>query len=295
MASMSDIRRSIRGIKSMEQITKAMKMVSASKLRKAQANVIAARPYASKIEQVLGHLTQTADSSHPLQEKREAKKIAYVLVSGDSGLCGGFNANIIKTCERTVKQQELPYSIVAVGKKGRDYFARRQYDIAAEYIGIGDNPTFAQSKELSAELMKRYTEGEFDEIHLIYNKFRSAMSHTPQDIVLLPIQAIEEDETKAPAAEAAEGKKELTEDYIYEPSQEDVLSVLLPAYVETLVYRALLESKASEHGARMTAMSAATDNAGEIIQHLTLTLNRARQAAITTEITEIVGGAAALE
>lgn len=285
MASMSDIKRSIRSIKSTQQITKAMKMVSAAKLRRAQDSVIAARPYADKIQQVLGHLTKSSEHSHPLLEEREKQKVMYVLVTGDSGLCGGFNANNIRKCEQQISSQTLPVSLVTVGKKGRDYFARRQYDIVSDYIGIGNSPTFQTGKRLADELVNFYLQGGYDEIHLIYSQFRSAMSHTPLDVQLLPIMPVEEE------AEATG----LAEDYLYEPGQEQVLAALLPAYVETLVYRALLESKASEHGARMTAMTAATDNAGEIIQELTLAMNRARQAAITTEITEIVGGAAALE
>lgn len=288
MASMSDIKRSIRSIRSTQQITKAMKMVSASKLRRAQANVIAARPYADKIQEVLGQLTKGSEQTHPLLEERETQKVLYVLVTGDSGLCGGFNANNIKMCEQESKNQSLPVALVAIGKKGRDYFARRNYDIAAEYIGIGDNPTFIQGKALADQLTEFYLSGEYDEIHLIYSQFRSAMSHVPLDVQLLPIVPVEaEDEDVADDG--------MQEDFLYEPDQEQVLSALLPAYVETLVYRMLLESKASEHGARMTAMAAATDNATEIIQSLTLAMNRARQAAITTEITEIVGGAAALE
>ncbi len=290
MASMRDIRRSIRSIQSTEQITKAMKMVSAAKLRKAQAHVVAARPYAEKIHEVLGDLTaNTGDYVHPLQEKRDRKKVAYVLVSGDRGLCGGFNANIIRECEALMKEVPVDTALVAVGRKGRDYFARRKKEMLDEYIGIDDNPTFTQSKELSDKLIELYLNGTVDEIHLVFNQFRSAMSHIPTDIQLLPIEKEEVEKTEE-TTESSGGN-----DYIFEPSEVEVLETLLPAYVETLVYRALLESKASEHGARMTAMSSATDNAAEIIQSLTLTLNRARQAAITTEISEIVGGAAALQ
>ena len=293
MASMSDIRRSIRSIESTGQITKAMKMVSSAKLRRAQSGVIAARPYAEKVREVLGDLSEKGgDSSHKKKKKREVHKVLYVLVSGDSGLCGGFNANIIKECERQIKAREEETAIMAVGKKGSEYFAKRGYNVMKSYLGIGDVPTYSTGKSIALDLIHLYTTGEYDEIHLVFSKFRSAMSNTPTDMQLLPIVPVEKVEKEEEPSDAANG---IVSDYLFEPSEEAVLGVLLPAYVETLVFGALLESKASEHGARMTAMSAATDNAAELIQSLTLTLNRARQAAITTEITEIVGGAAALE
>lgn len=290
MASMSDIRRSIRSTESTGQITKAMKMVSSAKLRRAQSGVIAARPYAEKVREVLGNLSDKGgDFNHPLQEKRDVKNVLYVLVTGDSGLCGGFNANIMKYCESLVKANEHDCAVIAVGKKGRDYFAKRGYNVVSQYLDIGDLPTYTTGKTIALELIQKYTEGDFDEIHLIFNKFRSAISCIPTDIQLLPIVPPE-------AQEGAENTKTGVEcDTLFEPSEEAVLGVLLPTYVETTVFNSVLESKASEHGARMTAMSSATDNAHDLIQSLTLTLNRARQAAITTEINEIVGGAAALE
>lgn len=283
MASARDIRRRIKSIKSTQQITKAMKMVAAAKLRRAQESVIAARPYAKKIQEVLGRLAAGAqDYSHPLLEVREVKKVGLVIITGDRGLCGGFNANLIRLAEHTMADMDKDTGLVTIGRKGRDYFRRRGKEIVEDYINIGDNPTFIQGKELARCLMALYSEGVFDEIYLMYNEFRSAMSQKPLMLKLLPID---------PAA----GEDSKGVEYIYEPSEAGVLDTLLPSYVETLVYRALLESKASEHGARMTAMSSATDNAVEIIDKLTLTLNRARQAAITKEISEIVGGAAALQ
>lgn len=284
MASARDIRRRIRSIKSTQQITKAMKMVSAAKLRRAQESVVAARPYARKIQEVLGRLAGSAqDYSHPLLELRDGKKIGLVIITGDRGLCGGFNANLIRMAEHFMLDSEKEVAVVAIGRKGRDYFRRRGREITEEYINIGDNPTFIQGKELAKRLTALYSEGIFDEIHLMYTEFKSAMSQKPVILKLLPVEPVEEeDQTKVV-------------EYIYEPSQAGVMDHLLPSYVETIVYRALLESKASEHGARMTAMSSATDNAVEIIAKLTLNLNRARQAAITKEISEIVGGAAALQ
>lgn len=291
MASMSDIRRSISSIESTGQITKAMKMVASSKLRRAQSAVVAARPYAAKVREVLGSLSnESGASSHPLQEVREVKKVLYILVTADGGLCGGFNANIIKECERAIKANEHECALVAVGRKGRDYFKKRDYNVVSEHIAIGDTPGFAVGKSIAQEVIKLYTEGEYDEVHLVYSVFKSALSNIPTDVKILPIEALPSEE-----AEVNEEEKGFNLSYSFEPNEEEVLNVLLPAYVETQIYAAVLESKASEFGSRMTAMSAATDNAAELIKSLTLAMNRARQAAITTEISEIVGGAAALE
>ncbi|MCR6545424.1 ATP synthase F1 subunit gamma [Dehalobacterium formicoaceticum] len=283
MANARDIRRRIRSVKNMQQITKAMKMVSASKLRKAQENVTAARPYALKIKEVLEDLAGSVQEySHPLMEEREVKKIGLVVFTGDRGLCGGFNSNLIRMTEHFIADQGKEAALIAVGSKGRDYFKKRGVEITEEYISIGDNPTFIQGKELAKRLIALYSEAVFDEIYLMFTEFKTAMTMRPMTLKLLPIQPGEK------------GKGEMVE-YLYEPSEASVMERLLPSYVETIVYRALLESKASEHGARMTAMSSATDNTEEIIAKLTLNLNRARQAAITTEISEIVSGAAALQ
>ena len=283
MASMRDISRRIKSIKSTQQITKAMKMIAASKLRRAQEGVTAARPYARKIQEVLGRLaSNSSEYAHPLLADREIKKVGLVVITGDRGMCGGYNANIIKLSELARAGTDKPVAYVAVGRKGRDYFRRRDREIVEEYINVGANPTFSQAQELAKRLMALYTEGVFDEVHLLYTEFKSAMSQKPVDMKLLPIQPVAGEETKET-------------EYIYEPSEEGVMDVLLPSYVETVVYRALLEAKASEHGSTMTAMSSATDNATDIIARLTLILNRARQAAITKEISEIVGGAAALQ
>lgn len=283
---MRDISRRIKSIKSTQQITKAMKMIAASKLRRAQEGVTAARPYAKKIQEVLGHLAANSQEYvHPLMAEREVKKVGLVVVTGDRGMCGGYNANIIRLAEQLTAELNKPVAYVAVGRRGRDYFRRRDRQLAEEVVSIGDNPTFIQSQELARRIMAMYNEGIFDEVHLVYTEFKSAMSQKPMTMKLLPVQAA--------AGETGAAAKEI--DYIFEPSAAGVIDVLLPSYVETIVYRALLEAKASEHGARMTAMSSATDNAVEMIANLTLILNRARQAAITKEISEIVGGAAALQ
>lgn len=282
MAGMKEIKRRIKSIKSTQQITKAMKMVAAAKLRQTQAHVFDARPYAEKLKSVLGRVAAKSDYVHPLLEKREVKKVGYVIVTGDRGLCGGFNANVIRLTEHAMATQSAEKGILAVGRKGRDYFKRRGYNIVEEYSNIGDNPSYMQGKELAKRIMALYEEGIFDEVHLVYTQFKTAISQLPLVIKLLPVE---------PPA----GEEELKADYIYEPSSAAVLETLLPRYIETLVFRALLESKTSEHGARMTAMGSATDNANDMIAKMTLLFNRARQAAITREISEIVAGANALK
>ncbi len=285
MASVRDLRRRIRSVKSTMQITKAMKMVAAAKLRKAQERVIAARPFARQLQDVLARLAQAArDAKHPLLEVREVKKIAYVVVTADRGLCGGYNTNIIRMGAGAVAESSAPGSIVAVGRKGRDYFRRTGIPIASEFVAMGDDPSFVQAREISAEVVRLYTEREVDEVHLIYTEFLNAIAQRPVHVKLLPL--------KAPEQKASSSNKGY---YTFEPSAEEILQTLVPKYVETLLFRALLEAKASELGAKMTAMGSATDNAKEMIDRLTLMMNRARQAAITREISEIVGGAAALE
>ena len=283
MPGMKEIKRRIKSIKSTQQITKAMKMVAAAKLRQTQAHVFEARPYSEKLKGVLGRAAAKSDYLHPMLEKREVKKVCYVVVTGDRGLCGGFNANIVRLTEHEMATTSAEKSVLAVGKKGRDYFKRRGFTIVEEYTNIGDNPTYTQGKELAKRIVALYEEGVFDEVHLVYTKFRTAISQEPMVVKLLPVEP--------PVGEGEDAKA----DYIYEPSAAAVLETLLPRYIETLVFRALLESKTSEHGARMTAMGSATDNANEMIAKMTLLFNRARQAAITREISEIVAGANALK
>lgn len=282
MAGVRDIRRRIRSVANMQQITKAMKMVAAAKLRRSQERVIASRPYAKQIQDVLARLAQAqTDVSHPLLEKRPVKKVGYILVTSDRGLCGGFNANLIRMTRGILEEKrDAEVGLVAVGRKGGDYFGRRKTEIITRFTGLGDNPDFNQAKRIAGEVMKMYISGELDEVYLIYSKFVSVLTQVPTVDKLLPIEPVEE--KSGP-------------EYIFEPSPQQMLERLLPKYVETRIYSALLESKASEQGARMTAMDSATENAKEMIDKLTLAMNRARQAAITKEISEIVGGAAALE
>lgn len=284
--STGDIKRRIRSIKSTQKITKAMEMVSGAKLRRAQDKMMASRPYAAKLGEVMGRLVQGAgEFSHPLLTVPEEGKIGCVVFTADRGQAGGYNVNIQRLAQHYVDSMgEDKTALIILGKKGRDYFRFRKYPIMQEYLNIGDVPTFMQAKELAKQLMDWYADGTLSEVQLFYTKFGSAIHQIPRQVKLLPLETAGD---KQDTAEEIE--------YIFEPSPEGVLGTLLPNYVEIQVYQALLESKASEHGARRTAMGAATDNAQEMIEKLTLSFNRARQAAITTEITEIVGGAEALE
>ena len=286
MASMQDIRRRAKSVRNIEQITRAMKMVSAAKLRRAQNTLFAARPYADKMEAVLRRLGGRTDTSlHPLLASREVKRTGFVIITSDRGLAGGFSANVIRTAEQAMKQyprEEI--ALVTVGRKGRDYFKRRNYEIIGDFVGLGEEIQFSQAHTISESIIALYQGGLLDEIYLVYPQFVSTVTQRQTVTLLLPMQPPAAEKTGAAEAE-----------YLFEPTPEAVLDSLLPRYVATLVYRALLESKASEHGARMAAMDAATKNAEELIKELTLSFNRARQAAITREISEIVGGAEALK
>lgn len=281
MASILDIRRRIRGISNMEKITKAMKMVAAARLRKCQERVVAARPYTRQMHEILARLAQNKEeATHPLLEKRTVQTVGYVVITSDRGLCGGYNANIIRMTKNMLAKEEHEAKLVVVGRKGRDSFRHGKVEMLSEFVGIGDFPSYSLAKEIAQQVINAYTEGIFDEVYLVYNEFISAINQQPKQIKILPVEQ----------PEGQSGK-----DYIFEPSSEEILNTLLPKYVETAVFRTLLEGKASEMGSKMTAMGAASDNAKDLIDSLTLQMNRARQAAITKEITEIVGGAAALE
>lgn len=281
MAGAQDIRRRIRSVRNMQQITKAMKMVSAAKLRKAQLKLNAARPYAHQLQGVLERLAQApVDVIHPLLIKRPVQKVVYVLITSDRGLCGGYNANLIRKTSGMIAETQQEVKLVTVGRKGRDFFRRGKTEFLAEFTGFGDDPSYSQAKEVAQEVVRLYEQGEADEVYVLYTEFVTAMTQRPAQLKLLPIEQ--------PA-----GKQ--SKQYIFEPSAEEILNNLLPKYIETQIFRAILEGKASEQGARMTAMSSATDNAKDMIDKLSLAMNRARQAAITTEISEIVSGAASLE
>lgn len=276
--------RRIKAVKSTQQITKAMKMVSAAKLRRAQEKVLAARPYARELAKTLARLVQGgAGANHPLLAQRTGTPtVAYVVVTADRGLAGSFNVNIIRKASAAMKADPRPLKFVAIGRKGRDFFKKRGVDPVVEFTQFGEEPSFALARQMVSQIVGLYLEGQVDEVRLIYTEFVNPVTQRPVEVQLLPVVA-------------PEGKDEGPTDYIYVPSAEDVLNTLVPRFVETVFYQAILESKASEHGARMTAMGNATDNAKEMIAKLTLAYNRARQAGITREISEIVGGANALE
>lgn len=301
-----DISRRIKAVKSIQQVTSAMKLVAAANLRRAQERVIAARPYAKQLEAILHRLAGTGTIDHPLFEVRERRKVAYVVIASDRGLCGSYNINLIRKSAQVLQAETAEPMLIAIGRRVRDFYARRQTETAQEYTGLPEDPSYALAREMAGTLMKLFLDREVDEVRLVYTEFFSALNQKPTEMQLLPVQqpgaAIAQADGDANAAAddaddygwtAADGPWKPP--YIFEPDATSVLSSLLPKYVETQVYRVLLEAKASELGARMTAMSTATDNAEEMIDKLTLLFNRARQAGITQEISEIVGGAEALK
>jgi F-type H+-transporting ATPase subunit gamma len=289
MPTTRQIRTRIRTAKNIQQITKAMKMVAAARLKKAQDRVQAARPYSEKMREVMASLGEAAGGSvsHPLLETREVNRVGFIVISADRGLCGSYSTNLLKKAAEAVRPyQSNQTRILAVARKGATYFRRRNYPISAEYELNMTGAAFAEAQEIGRQARQLYISGEVDAVYLVYTKFLSALTQRPLAIPLLPLTAETSSEGDAPAG---------GDDYIYEPGAEAILSRLLPQYVDVVIYQALLEAVASEHGSRMTAMSSATDNAGKMISTLTLALNRARQASITKEIAEIVGGAEAMK
>jgi F-type H+-transporting ATPase subunit gamma len=287
MATLRDIRRRIRSVESTQKITRAMKLVAAAKLRRAQDRILAARPYAVKMAELLSSLVRRAEGdAHPLLVRRPAARKRLVIVTADKGLCGAFNSNILRASLAFLREQgETSLTLVVVGKKARDFYRRRPYEIKSEMLGFFDRLAYSHAQELAGGLMQEYLAGEVDEVHLVYNEFRSVAVQRVKREQLLPIEP----------ATTAEGQGEgAGGDYIYEPSPEAILTALLPRHVTTQVYRALMESVAGEYGARMTAMEAATKNAKEMIGVLTIQYNKARQERITKELLDIVGGAEAL-
>ena len=287
MPSLIDFRRRIRSVKNTQQITKAMKMVSAAKLRRAQDRVIAARPYSKLLRDMLANVAAAAGDSeaaaeHPLLAMRPEKKALLVVVTADRGLCGGFNGNLIKRAVAFVRENPgLQFSFELVGRKGRDFFKKRYQSVSGEMIGIFlKAPAYSDAIELSKRVMQQYADGEVDSVYLAVNEFKSVMA--PNIVVkkILPLEV---------PTDGGAG------DYIYEQDPGELLGTLLPRYVEVQMYNALLESMAAEHASRMTAMDSASSNAGDVIEKLTLYMYRVRQAAITKEIIEIVSGASALE
>jgi F-type H+-transporting ATPase subunit gamma len=292
MPNLLDIRRRIKSVKNTQQITKAMKMVSAAKLRRAQERVVTARPFANKMSEVLGELANRTDEDfhHPLLDQRGDERYLLVLITADKGLCGGFNTNLTKAAQAFMRENaDKSIEIMAIGRKGRDFFRNRRATISGEYIGLTGKGRveFSEALEVARDVIKTYTEDTgIDKVFLIYNEFRSVLSQRVVLDQLLPVSRAKGEESEAKSVNLV--------DYIYEQPPEEMFGYLLPRLIETQIFRALLESIASEHGARMTAMDSASKNASELIESLTLNMNRVRQAAITNEIIEVVSGAAAL-
>ncbi len=293
MPSLIDIRRRVRAVKSTQQITKAMKMVSASKLRRAQERIVNARPFAQKMLSVLNSLAARVDpAAHPLLATPEAganARTLLIVITADKGLCGSFNTNIVKAANQFAN--ESPARQVAmglVGRKGRDFFRRRGFDVRYEDVGLFSALKLSHAQAVAARAIDEFTAGRVSSVYLIYNEFKSVMMQRVAIERLLPIARLDAAPGTAPAAPTGSGV-----DYLYEPSPEAIIGELLPKHVESQIFRALLESAASEHAARMTAMDAATRNASDMIDELTLYMNKVRQAAITREIIEVVSGAQA--
>jgi F-type H+-transporting ATPase subunit gamma len=283
MPALIDIRRRIRSVRNTEQITKAMKMVSAAKLRRAQEAMFAARPYAHRMEEVLRSLATRSDrEQHPLLAERGGKTVLLVMVTADKGLCGGFNANIVRAAQRFLdRHKEADVRLMPVGRKGRDAFRRQRLPVQSEHVGLFQKLRFEAAQKIAQELIAAFANGSCDEVHLLYNEFKSVIQQRIVVKRLLPIPRL-----------AVEGGEAIS-GYLFEPEPAEIFALLLPKYVEVLVWHALLESAAAEHGARMAAMDAATNNAAEMIDRLTLHMNKVRQASITKEIIEVVSGAGA--
>ncbi len=290
MATLRDIKQRIKGVKSTQQITKAMKMVAAAKLRRATDAIINARPYAKKIQTLLSHLASSDDLvNNPLFVSRDVKNVAVVVVTADRGLCGAFNTNIIREATRYIKEeleaQNISHSLYCLGKKGSDYFSKRNYNVVQKYPGIFSSLNYSIAQRLSDQLISGFVKGEFDKVILIFNEFKSIIQ---QKIVIeqfLPI----------PIEGSTDNEKHAEANYIYEPDQKAIFEYLIPKHLKAQLWRVLLESNAAEFAARMTAMDNATTNAKELIRTLNLKYNKERQAAITKEILEIVSGANALK
>jgi len=308
MQNMRDIQRRIGSVKNTQKITRAMKMVASAKLKNAQDRAEDARPFFNKTVEVLrGVFTRTKEAAHPLLAEREGGRHLVIVITGDRGLCGAYNHKVTDTAEK-IWENEEEVSLMVLGRKARDYFKRHGADIMAEYVQLDDYPGYGFAHNLADEIIHHFEAEDVDKVSIVYTHFNSAISQTVKTMQLLPVEKFAKEAEKAgsdnleeekmdaeTAGEEAEAEDEKYVDYIFEPSPAEVFDNILPQYLVNVIYSALLESKASEFGARMTAMDSATENANEMIDDLTLRYNRARQAEITKEITEIVGGAEALK
>lgn len=284
MASLRDIRRRVKSVKNVGKITKAMEMVSASKMRRAQRNTELTRPYSTRMRAVMGEVTTRAGQSlaHSLLTQRDTvRRVGLVIVTPDKGLCGALVTNVLRTASRFILEQRRlnrEIDVLAVGKKGRDFVVRTRLPLSAEITGLGDSPALIDILPIATNVIDGFSEGRYDEVYVIYSAFINTLTQRPERRRLLPIEPPEEPSSGARV------------DYTYEPGQEEVLNALLPRFVEVQLYQTILESIASEHSARMAAMRNATDNAKELVRDLTLSANKARQAAITKELSEIAAG-----
>jgi F-type H+-transporting ATPase subunit gamma len=300
MPNPREIHMHMRSIKNIQQITKAMKMVAAARLRRAQEKAASSRPFAEKIQSML--LTAVNDkfalqnispADVPLLEQRPIRKLGYIVITSDKGLAGPYNSNVLKHAVMELMDKD-EYTLITVGRKAKEYFTRRGYDVTKDFFGLSDKPTFAYADHIADEACRLFTSGAVDEVILIYTKFKSALAFTPISLHLLPVVTPQVND----AGKGSEGtgfQGSIGGDVIFEPSTVDTLKYLVPYYVKTVIYAALMQSCASELGARMTAMSSATDNANDLLKALELSYNKARQAGVTREINEIVGGAEALQ
>ncbi len=296
MASLRDIKRRIGGVKNISQVTRAMQMIAAAKMRRAQEQVRASRTYAEKAWEVLVHLSHQPDAKgqlHPLLSQRPVKKACVILITGDRGLAGGYNGNIIRATARFINDYGKPVSLITVGRKGRSSFARSSHTIVAEFTGIPDRPTLLDVLPIARIVINDYLSEEYDEVFLAYTDFINTVVQKPVVKRLLPLLPEKMDEQAV--VEHVGQAKTSRNPYIYEPGPVELLDTILPRFTEMQVYQAVLESLASEHSARMVAMRSATDNANELVANLTLTYNRARQESITKEMLDIVGGVEALK
>ncbi len=290
MATPREINRHMKSVGNIGKITKAMKMVAAARLRRAQEKAAASRPYAIKIKEVLSNVVSDPSvlagldaKKHPLLQKREVKKVGYLVLCSDKGLAGAYSSNALKMAVAEISQCEDEVVVITCGRKARDFFTRRGFNVISSHIGFSDRPTYENAVEIAKDAIKTFANEGFDKLNIVYTIFKTALSQVPTSETILPVEPPAKEEGKASAS------------FMFEPGEDEALKVLAPKYLETVVYAALVQSAASELGSRMTAMSSATDNAAKLVSSLQLSYNKARQAGITRELNEIVGGVEALK
>ncbi len=297
-AGVKTLNKRIRSVKNTQQITKAMKMVAAAKLQRSQGRMLAARPYSQKLTQLMAQLARAAEAEHPLFEQRPVKRRLFVLVTSDKGLCGAYNMNLIKLAKKQIDASVadgIETEIYAIGKKGADFFSKRGYTVFEKHVDFSGDATAQRGQMVGDRLEEVFLDGSFDEVRLIFARFKSTMRQIPSDVALLPIAPEPEPAIAGAIAGETTGESaSAAPDYIWEPNKEAIFAALVPLYMRNRVFMTISEAFTSEHAARMTSMTAATENAGDLIDALTMQRNRERQAAITAELLDIVGGANAL-